>query len=343
MPLEGNISNLLAQMPFSLVVADPKRSDCPVIYVNETFERVTGYKAAEVIEQNCRFLQGQDRNQSERARLRDAIAKGEQVAVQIRNYRADGKPFLNQLVVFPLRDTGGDIFAMVGLQSEVTGSNAIAPLAADAGAELLRETNHRVKNHLAMVAAMIRMEGRHPPSDDPSRSYDLLARRVEALSLLYDVFCETGLQVDNGRAAVPAGRYVARIASTIAALGAHDGIRLRIDVDEIDLCPQKAANLGLILSELLSNTYAHAFVGRATGMVKVGFKQVAEGRIRLTVSDDGVGMQGSKWPFEGNLGAKLVVALVRAIGGELSVDSRPGQTEIRIDLTASASDHEAQS
>jgi diguanylate cyclase (GGDEF)-like protein/PAS domain S-box-containing protein len=92
-----------------------------IVYVNPAFERVTGYKQLEVIGRDCSFLQGHDREQPELPRLREALDKGRDIQVVLRNYRKDGSLFWNDLYVTPVRDpASGQITHFVGVQHDIT-------------------------------------------------------------------------------------------------------------------------------------------------------------------------------------------------------------------------------
>ena len=103
-----------------VTLADPDQEDAPIIYANEAFQRMTGYGKDEIIGHNCRFLQGDDRDQEERARLREAVARREEIEVTLRNYRKDGSLFHNRLRVAPLRDSEGRTLYLLGIQCDVS-------------------------------------------------------------------------------------------------------------------------------------------------------------------------------------------------------------------------------
>ena len=104
-----------------IVVTDPNRPDAPIVYVNPAFEEITGYSAAEVLGRNCRFLQGEDRDQPQLGILRSALEAGRECSVVLRNYRKDGTPFWNELSVSPVFDEdGGRLLNHVGVQKDVT-------------------------------------------------------------------------------------------------------------------------------------------------------------------------------------------------------------------------------
>ncbi|WP_216351288.1 adenylate/guanylate cyclase domain-containing protein [Leptolyngbya sp. 'hensonii'] len=103
-----------------IVIADARLPDMPLIYVNPAFERMTGYAISEVLGTNCRFLQGQDREQPEIDRLRFAIKGGEDCTVVLRNYRKDGTLFWNELHISPIYDNSGKLTHFVGVQTDIS-------------------------------------------------------------------------------------------------------------------------------------------------------------------------------------------------------------------------------
>src|SRR3954462_15239709 len=73
-----------------ITISDPKQPDNPLIYVNRSFELMTGYSSEEILGRNCRFLQGSDRGQPALAEVRAAIREERDCQVLLRNYRKDG-------------------------------------------------------------------------------------------------------------------------------------------------------------------------------------------------------------------------------------------------------------
>jgi PAS domain S-box-containing protein len=104
----------------SIVIADPNQPDYPIVYVNPAFEETTGYSSEEVLGRNCRFLQGEDRDQPAVGELRAAVREGRHCTVVLRNYRKDGTLFWNELSIYPVRDAEGRTTSFVGVQNDVT-------------------------------------------------------------------------------------------------------------------------------------------------------------------------------------------------------------------------------
>lgn len=113
-------SALMATTDDCFTISDFQQPDCPLVYVNPGFEKVTGYSAEEVLGRNCRFLQGTDRYQPALDTLREALSKGRKCQVLLRNYRKDGTFFWNELHLYPLHDDKGDLTHFAGVQHDVT-------------------------------------------------------------------------------------------------------------------------------------------------------------------------------------------------------------------------------
>ncbi len=111
-------------VPQGIVITDPNQPDSPIIYVNPGFERITGYPAAEILGRNCRFLQGKDTDPRAVARMREAIDAVHSCTVELLNYRKDGTPFWNAMLITPVRDETGCLIHFVGVSMDVTGQRS---------------------------------------------------------------------------------------------------------------------------------------------------------------------------------------------------------------------------
>lgn len=104
----------------SFTISDPNQPDDPLIWVNPAFERVTGYSAEDAVGRNCRFLQGEHTDRAVVGRMREALDAGVTIADTLLNYRKDGTPFWNQVVISPVLDSEGRVTHHVGIQADVT-------------------------------------------------------------------------------------------------------------------------------------------------------------------------------------------------------------------------------
>ena len=118
-----------------IIITDARQTDNPIIYFNSAFEKLTGYSKDEILNKNCRFLQGNDKDQKELDKLRKAIKNHDSCLVTLRNYKKDGTLFWNDLYITPITNKRGIVTNFIGIQNDVT----------------MRIRAEEEKNHLATI------------------------------------------------------------------------------------------------------------------------------------------------------------------------------------------------
>ena len=103
-----------------IVVAEQEGDDNILIYANPAFERLTGYAVDDILYRDCRFLQGEDRDQPALQAIREAVKNNQPCRQIIRNYRKDGTPFWNELSITPVFNEGDQLTYFIGIQKDVT-------------------------------------------------------------------------------------------------------------------------------------------------------------------------------------------------------------------------------
>nr|BAL55373.1 signal transduction protein [uncultured Gammaproteobacteria bacterium] len=103
-----------------ILITDALKPDNPIIYANPAFLRITGYSLEELLGKNPRFLQGPETDSEAIAEIRAALKEGRDCHLTLKNYRKDGTPFWNELLISPVRDENGKLTHFVGVQTDVT-------------------------------------------------------------------------------------------------------------------------------------------------------------------------------------------------------------------------------
>ncbi|MDT3709792.1 MAG: PAS domain-containing protein [Pseudomonadaceae bacterium] len=103
-----------------IVVAEQEGDDNILIYANPAFERLTGYAVDDILYRDCRFLQGDDRDQPGLQAIREAVKSNQPCRQVIRNYRKEGTPFWNELSITPVFNEGDQLTYFIGIQKDVT-------------------------------------------------------------------------------------------------------------------------------------------------------------------------------------------------------------------------------
>ncbi|WP_188236652.1 PAS domain-containing protein [Sphingopyxis sp. LK2115] len=112
---------MIATSPIAAVISNPHLPDNPIVECNDAFAALTGYRRDEIIGRNCRFLTGPDTEAELSAELRRAIRDRRAALVEILNYKKDGTPFRNAVLVAPLFGPDGELEYFLGSQMEVDG------------------------------------------------------------------------------------------------------------------------------------------------------------------------------------------------------------------------------
>jgi len=103
-----------------MIVTDPKRPDNPIIFANNAFIDMTGYRLEDILGHNCRFLQGPETDPSAVREVREAIAAEKEVAVELVNYKKDGSTFWNALFISPVYNDSGELIYFFASQLDVS-------------------------------------------------------------------------------------------------------------------------------------------------------------------------------------------------------------------------------
>lgn len=315
----------------AMVLTNPNLDDNPIVYVNEAFTRTTGYARSASIGRNCRFLQGEDTDKAAVDMLRSAIACDKNAAVDILNYKCNGAPFMNRLIVSPVIDKSGKTQYFIGIQKELR--NGERDASAEQINEQLMEVQNRVQSDLSMIITMIRQQSAATSVPD---DFAALTRRVETLQLLYEEMKLADQQSNSDY--IQMGSFISRLSSAIAHTEGRSGVRMNMQIEPVEMQIEAATRVGLVASELLTNAFQHAFDRMDAGLVEIRMSQLSAGGLRLIVSDDGIGIPASiQWPSNETVGGRIITGLIEGLEGTLHLGRGAAGSFVTIDVPAGAS------
>jgi PAS domain S-box-containing protein len=329
--------HFLDQVPIAIAVSEMKGAES-IVYANPEFEKVSGQSSAVLEGKPWSYLPGQD-EKGER-KLGAAIVDSSDFVGTFRISRADQEPTVvdaySNIIVDNDDTPAFRLAALVDVTAHEQAQREEFEQKIREKDTLLQEVQHRVKNNLQMITALIRIETRNERGKVESARFDRLAGRIDAVQRIYKLLSEQkpGDEIDLGA-------YLSEIASSVMHSHAVEGIRLDLKVDSYPVSVNVAMPAGLVVNELLTNALKHAFTGRDGGTITL--HSLVEGdTCRVVIADDGVGFpDGVSWPQHGKLSALIVRSLRDNAKADLKVESTPGRGT-RITITFKRSSAAAQ-
>ncbi len=188
---------------------------------------------------------------------------------------------------------------------------------------LIKEVYHRVKNNLSMVAGLISLQQTYASADNLEQSFESLSERIRAISLIHEK-----LYRSSDLTSILFSEYVFDLVSSLKFSLCHDqdAVGLEFDVEPTRFSPNLLLPLGLIITELVTNSLKHAFRQTGRGVIRLALVSEDEDWV-LTVRDNGTPPADKKTILEStSLGALLVMNLVLQIGGHMDLDISGGTT-----------------
>ncbi|MEJ7933234.1 histidine kinase dimerization/phosphoacceptor domain -containing protein [Sphingobium sp. AN558] len=318
----------LDHMPVAIAVSELLPEE-RITYANLEFERLTGQSASELEGKNWQALPGVASAPDDDRPLSEAVEADEEY-VGTFSISLDGQTVNVDAWSNTIEDDSGEpSFRLVALARTGQGLRNDEEMVRQSLRDkdtLLFELQHRVKNNLQMITALIRMEARNVSDQETGERFDRLAGRINSLALLY-----RSLSIEGQGDTIDLGVYLSQIASAVIQAHAPEGIRLDLKIDTWPVALDVAMPAGLVVNELLTNSLKHAFPNDEGGTITL-HSLVDETGCRVTVADDGVGLaDGMTWPKPGKLGAVIAQSLRQNAKADWTVTSRPG-SGMRVDI-----------
>lgn len=323
-----HFKQFLDQIPIAIAVSDLSSHE-KIVYANIEFERLSGKNAKQLVGDGWDQIEGHN-VEPDTPSLGHAIVAGEDYLGVFDVPQPDSGAIRVDAWSNQIHDEDGTpafrLVALVAVAQRNEKSIEDLKRRVDDKDVLLQELQHRVRNNLQMITALIRLEARNASEDQEVERFDRLAGRVEALALLYKSLLD-----DAHDEEVDLGIYLGQVASAVMQAHAQEGIRLELKVDTWLVSVNTAMPTGLVVNELLTNALKHAFTGREGGTIKL-HSLVDADSCKVTVADDGVGLpEGVEWPKPGKLSSLIVKSLKQNAKATISVESKPG-TGMKVDI-----------
>ncbi len=299
--------HLLDHVPVAVAVSRGNGPDQRVVYANKAFEELLSIPHADIEGQDWACLDGYFNEDVPVQTLGEAIRDGEDfigvfrpvtpverlVIVQAYASVIENDEGIENFRIAALVDVGGRERAQIEeFEIQIRDRDM-----------LMRELQHRVKNNLQLVTALVRLEARSA-AEGEAVALARLASRIDALTVLYRT-----LSAEDAASEIDLGQYLSDIAGAVMKAAAIPGITIDTQVHYCPMSINIAMPAGLLVNEMLTNALKYAFIGREAGHLRLACK-IEDGRVMVVVADDGIGLdEGQHWPSPRKLGALILQTL----------------------------------
>lgn len=197
---------------------------------------------------------------------------------------------------------------------------------ADAKQVYLQETQHRIKNNLQLLTSILRLDGLKVKENEGPDIRQEVTDRIQTMGLIQDHLYNQGDQTT-----LDSNVFLSDLLVMIDNSLGQPNITLEQDIVAVDVDVSVVTQLGLALSELVSNAYKHAFNSDG-GTIHVHLEEIEQGHVTLTVRDNGKGLDASE-PAKNNtssIGMGLIEGFADTLGADLVIETGPQGTEISL-------------
>ena len=303
-----------------------------IIYWNEAATRTYGWKPNEIIGRNMVDVVVQELSKQNIRKILLQVEMGKVWSGEYLVRHKDGHEFPVHVIDSPLFNDHGNLIAIIGASHDISEQKRIDEERVASLREkdvLIREIHHRVKNNLQLISGLLDMTLTRT-ADAPTCSIltDMMLK-IKTMSQIHNRLYDSK---QFGKISLT-GQIRDQVSglSDIFSQKGHE-ICCKINPGEVFLPVDQALPCALVVNEILSNAYKHAFKGREHGTINISALQV-DGQIKITIRDDGIGLpEHFDISRTDSLGLNLIRTLVQhQLKGSITFESHEG-TEIRMEF-----------
>jgi PAS domain S-box-containing protein len=299
-----------------------------IILFNQGAERIFGYSSLQMMGQTLDVLLPAGLIEAYRRHISDFekaiitdLRMGERT--EILGRRAEGMEFPAEASISKVEVEGQNMYTVIlrDVSERVAADEKIKASLREKEA-LLKEIHHRVKNNLQVVSSLLGLQSRSATDEHTRKLFQESQDRIHSMALLHE-----SLYQSSNLSRIDFPDYIRQLASHLFhSYGvAAERIHLRSNLDALSLSLDAAVPCGLIINELISNSLKYAFPDGRIGEVVVELTEYSDGKARLVVSDNGVGLRSDiDWSTARSLGLRLVRTLADQLGATLEIKSSAG-------------------
>lgn len=294
--------------------------DGKIITANKSFADILGYNSIDEL-LKIDFSKDLYFNTEDRETLLQQYYPYENIMdFELRWKRKDGTPIWVQITSQVVRDERGNIQYFEAFARDITQQKLADQFMKESLREketLLKEIHHRVKNNLQVISSLLKLQSSYIKDPDDMELFKDSQNRVQSMSLIHQM-----LYKSKSLANINIKDYIGQIIQYLRLMYKHSSQRVTfdLDVDEVNLNIDTAIPCGLLINEMISNCFKHAFPDERNGKISVILKKIKDDNFLLRIGDNGIGLpENFNIDKTDSLGMQLIQTLSRQIDSTFSL------------------------
>ncbi|MFO7447173.1 MAG: PAS domain S-box protein [Ignavibacteriaceae bacterium] len=302
-----------------------------IIYLSPAFEEIWGIPAGEIYDNPAKRFEMIHPN--DRRRINNLLTSrftSKEFDEEFRIIRPDGEVRWIHSKSFPIKNEAGEVYRIVGISEDITSRKNSEEQIKQSLKEkdiLLREIHHRVKNNLQIISSLLSLQTSSIKDDKDMEIFVESQNRIRSMALVHEKLYQR-----RDLAGINLKEYIKELTDILKDTYTHKAqmINFNLDVQNILLNIDMSIGLGLIINELISNSFKHAFPDDRKGVVTIIIKTNRDNTLNVKVADNGIGFpENIDFQNTESLGLQLVSTIVEQHWGKIELH-RKGGTQFKI-------------
>lgn len=299
-------------------------ADKKLEWVNAGFEKLTEFTLEEYKKQRGVLLDDISSNKDVSVFINDIINEKKSIVYESEILSKSGKHFWLSSTLTPIFDAAGNLKNIVVIETDITLRKKMEEqikAALDEKGLLLREIHHRVKNNLQIIISLFNLQTSYIDDDKAYQALKEGQDRIKSMALIHERFYQS-----DGISKIDFDDYCRKLIEHLYSSFKinPNSIIVDIKIENVRLDIDTAVPCGLIINEIVSNAFKHAFSNKEKGQVSILLKNAADGEYYLEIKDDGIGMpEDFNLETADSLGFQLIQALSDQLDGKLELLTSP--------------------
>ena len=318
---EEMFRQLFLNSPIPIALMDKRQE---IRQVNEAFSETFGYQTDEIKGLDIDQLIVPEEQKDEALELSNTIFDGDTVFHSAKRLAKDGS-YLDVLIYGVPVIVNGKTVSIFGTYIDITERKQAEEKVKESLKEkevLLAEIHHRVKNNLAVITGLLELQALNTSSEEAKDVLEISQMRVNSIALIHEK-----LYQNENLSEICLEQYLQELTDVILASmkSKETDVEVNLDIDPVELTINQAIPCGLILNEIITNSFKHAYPDKDKGEININLDRRGDD-IYLSIIDDGIGIpEDLNLENPKSLGIKLIRTLSKQLSAEAEFsDGNPG-------------------